>query len=204
MGFYSRELFPRLCEFALNRPLVAKHRSELLAHASGMILEIGFGSGLNLACYPACVRKVTTVDPSVGMQRLAQRRIMQAGLEVDQRLLGSERLPFEDGSFDCVVSTFTLCSIGDVARALTEVYRVLRKDGKLLFLEHGLSPDSRVQKWQKRLNWLQVRVADGCHLNRNIRALVTAQPFVSVQADEFYMEKMPKTHGYMWQGIATK
>jgi ubiquinone/menaquinone biosynthesis C-methylase UbiE len=138
------------------------------------------------------------------MYRRARRRIKQAGIEVDQRVLDSERLPFEDGTFDCVVSTFTLCSIEDVAQALGEVYRVLRAGGKFLFLEHGLSPELNVQKWQHRLTWLQMRLAGGCHLDRDMRALVTAQPFASLEMDEFYIEKTPRTHGYMYRGVATK
>jgi ubiquinone/menaquinone biosynthesis C-methylase UbiE len=204
MGFYSQVIVPRLCDFGLDRPLVAKYRRELLAHASGNILEIGFGTGLNLPYYPSQVRRITSVDPNLGMYRRARRRIKQAGIEVDQRVLGSEGLPFEDGTFDCVVSTFTLCSIEDVAQALREVYRVVKASGKFLFLEHGISPQLNVQKWQHRLNWLQMRLAGGCHLDRNIRALVSAQPFVSVKIDEFYIEKTPKTHGYMYRGIATK
>jgi ubiquinone/menaquinone biosynthesis C-methylase UbiE len=204
MGLYSQVVVPLLCDFGLDRPFVARYRRELLAHASGAILEIGFGTGLNLPCYPAHVRKVTAVDPNVGMYRRARGRIKQAGIEVDRRVLGGERLPFEDGAFDCVVSTFTLCSIEDVGQALGEVYRVLKPGGKFLFLEHGLSPEPGVQKWQRRLNWLQMLLADGCHLDRDIRALVTARPFASVQIDEFYIEKTPRTHGYLYRGVATK
>jgi len=204
MGLYSQVIVPLLCDFALDRPFVAKYRRELLAHASGNILEIGFGTGLNLPYYAPQVRKITTVDPNIGMYRRARRRIKQVGIEVYQRVLGGERLPFEDGAFDCVVSTFTLCSIAGVGQALREVYRVLRVCGKFVFLEHGISPQLKVQKWQHRLNWLQMRLAGGCHLDRNIRALVTAQPFASVELDEFYIEKTPKTHGYMYRGIATK
>jgi ubiquinone/menaquinone biosynthesis C-methylase UbiE len=204
VGFYAQVLFPLLCDFGLDRPFVAKQRRELLVHASGAILEIGFGTGLNLPCYPSHVRKITTVEPNVGTYRRARRRIEQAGIEVDRRLAGSERLPFEDGSFDCVVSTFTLCSIVAVAQALSEVHRVLKAGGKFLFLEHGLSPELNVQKWQHRLNWLQMRLADGCHLDRDVRALVTAQPYTSVTIDEFYLEKTPKTHGYTYRGRATK
>lgn len=204
MGFYSQVIVPLLCDFGLDRPFVARYRRELLAHAGGNILEIGFGTGLNLPYYPAHVRKVTTVDPNVGMYRRSRRRVKQAGVEVDQRVLGGERLPFADGTFDCVVSTFTLCSIEGVAQALREVYRVLKAGGKFLFLEHGLSPELNVRKWQHRLNWLQMRLADGCHLDRDMRALVTAQPFASVPMDEFYIEKTPKTHGYLYRGVATK
>jgi ubiquinone/menaquinone biosynthesis C-methylase UbiE len=204
MGFFSQVIVPLLCDFGLDRPFVARYRRELLAHASGNILELGFGTGLNLPYYPSHVRKLTAVDPNRGMYRRAQRRIKQAGVEVDRRVLGGERLPFEDSSFDGIVSTFTLCSIEEVAQAMREVYRVLKPGGKFLFLEHGLSPHGSVQKWQHRLNWLQMRLAGGCHLDRDIRALVTAGPFAFVQMDEFYIEKTPKTHGYMYRGVATK
>jgi ubiquinone/menaquinone biosynthesis C-methylase UbiE len=202
MGFYSQVIVPRLCDFSLDRPLVAKHRRELLAHACGNILELGFGTGLNLSCYPAHVLKLTTVDPNIGMQQRARKQIERAGIEVDQRVLRGERLPFEHGAFDCVVSTFTLCSIEEVNQALSEVHRVLKPGGRFLFLEHGLSPQLNVQKWQHRLNWLQMLLADGCHLDRDIRALVTAQPFAFVKIDEFYIEKTPKTHGYLYRGMA--
>jgi ubiquinone/menaquinone biosynthesis C-methylase UbiE len=204
VGFYSQVVFPHLCDFLLNRPFVAKHRRELLAHAFGHVLEIGFGTGLNLPHYPAQVRRITTVDPNTGMHRLAQQRIRRSKIDVDQRVISSDRLPFEDACFNSAVSTFTLCSIDDVGQALSEVYRVLRPGGKFLFLEHGLSPEPNVQKWQRRLNWLEMRLADGCHLDRKMKELVTSQPFLSVEIEEFCLEKTPKTHGYLYQGIATK
>jgi ubiquinone/menaquinone biosynthesis C-methylase UbiE len=204
VGFYSSLVFPRLCDLLLNRPLVAQQRQELLAHAHGQILEIGFGTGLNLPHYPAHVGKITTVDPNRGMHRLAQQRVKQSRVEVDQRLLSGEQLPFEESQFDCAVSTFSLCSIADVGRALSEVFRVLKPGGKLLFLEHGLSPEPKVQKWQRRLNWLERRLADGCHLDRDFKSMMETQPFSSVDVVEFYMEAMPKTHGYIYRGLATK
>ena len=204
MGLYSRVIFPSLCDFALDKPIVSKQRRELLAKVSGEILEIGFGTGLNLAHYPQDVRRITIVDPNPGMRRKAQRRIEQAGFAVDQRLVSGEVLPFSNETFDCVVSTFTLCSIEDVARALGEVHRVLRSGGQFLFLEHGLSPDPSVQRWQHRLNWLERRLADNCHLDRNIRQLVEGQPFGTVEMDEFYLEKTPRTHGYIYRGVAGK
>jgi ubiquinone/menaquinone biosynthesis C-methylase UbiE len=204
MGFYARAIFPRLCDFLLNRPFMAKYRRELLSHAHGDVLEIGLGTGLNLPHYPPEVRKLTTVDPNLGMNRLAQIRIKETSIEIDQRLMSGENLPFEDNTFDCLVSTFTLCSIEDVRQAVAEVYRVLKPGGRFLFLEHGLSPEPRMQKWQRRLNWLQVRLANGCHLDRNIKELVAAQSFSSVEVEEFYLERMPKTHGYLYCGIATK
>jgi len=204
MGFYAQVIVPLLCDFGLDQPFVASYRRALLALASGNILEIGFGTGLNLPYYPERVHKLTAVDPNPGMHRLVQKRIKQTGIEVDQQILGGERLLFEDSRFDCAVSTFTLCSIEDVAQALREVYRVLKSGDMFLFLEHGLSPEPSVQRWQRRLNWLQVRLANGCHLDRNIKVLVAAQPFVSVEVEEFYLERTPKTHGYLYRGIATK
>jgi ubiquinone/menaquinone biosynthesis C-methylase UbiE len=204
MSFFSQVIVPRLCDLLLNQSLLARHRRALLAHAHGDVLEIGFGTGLNLPHYPERVHRVTAVDPNPGMHRLAQKRIKQRGIEVDQHVLKGERLPFEDGRFDCAVSTFTLCSIEEVAQALREVYRVLKGGGTFLFLEHGLSPEPQVQKWQRRLNGLQVRLANGCHLDRDVKALVAAQPFASVEVEEFYLERTPRTHGYLYLGVATK
>jgi ubiquinone/menaquinone biosynthesis C-methylase UbiE len=204
LSFYSNVFFPRLCDFSLNRALIAKRRQELLVQAHGEILEMGFGTGLNLPCYPEHVRKLTVVDPNPGTRRLAQERIRQSGIQVDERTLDGERLPFEPNSFDCVVSTFTLCSIEHITLALGEVYRVLKPGGGLLFLEHGLSPDPGVQRWQRRLNWLQMCLGNGCRLDRNIRELVGGQPFASVEVEEAYLKKTPRTHGYMYRGMAVK
>jgi SAM-dependent methyltransferase len=188
---YSQVIFPRLCDLLRGRPFVTRRRRELLVHAAGDILEIGFGTGLNLPYYPALVRKITTIDPNVGMHRRAQQRVRRSGIEVDQRVLRSEELPFGGGTFDCVVSTFTLCSIAAVGQALSEVYRVLRRGGRLLLMEHGLSPEPNIQKWQRRLNWLQMRLADGCHLDRNMRELVGSCPYSSLEIEEFYLRRCP-------------
>ena len=204
MGFYSRVVFPRICNFVLDTPPVAEQRKKLLESASGEILEIGFGTGLNLPHYPPSVRKITAVDPNVGMNRLAKRRIEQAHIDVDQRPVRGEELPLGDSAVDCVVSTFTLCSIDNVNQAVSEVFRVLRPGGQFLFLEHGLSPEASVQRWQRRLNWIQQRIGDGCRLDRDMQALVRTQPFASIESEQFYMERMPKTHGYMYRGMARK
>ncbi len=171
---------------------------------SGETLEIGFGTGLNLSCYPEDVRKITVVDPNPGMHRRAQKRIQHADIEVDKRVLSSEALPFDSDTFDCVVSTFTLCSIQQVDRALAEVLRVLKPEGRFLIMEHGLSNEPDVQKWQRWLNGPQQVFGDNCHLERNIQELVKQQPFQSVELEEFYLEKIPKTHGYIYRGMAIK
>jgi SAM-dependent methyltransferase len=204
MTYYSRVIFPRLCDLLLSRPFVAAERRRLLVRAQGNVLEIGFGTGLNLAHYPDHVRQICTADPNVGMHRLAQRRIRRSRIKVHQHLVSGERLPFENVMFDCVVSTFTLCSIDNVNQALAEVYRVLRSGGRFLFLEHGLSPEPGVQKWQRRLNWLEGKLADGCRLDRNMRELIGSQPFASIESDQFYLERVPRTHGYLYRGIAVK
>jgi ubiquinone/menaquinone biosynthesis C-methylase UbiE len=188
----------------LDRPSFARRRRALLADAAGEVLEIGFGTGLNLPHYPAGVRRITTVDPNPGMNRRAQKRIARSPIAVSQHALSGERLPFADGSFDCVVSTFTLCSIADAAAAVAEARRVLKVGGKLLFLEHGLSPEPAVQVWQRRLNWLEGILADGCRLDRDVMGLIAAQPFAQVTVDGAYLEQMPRTHGYLYRGVAVK
>jgi ubiquinone/menaquinone biosynthesis C-methylase UbiE len=204
MGFYSRVIFPRLCDWVMSDPRMATLRSEVLADVGGEVLEIGFGTGLNLAHYPEHVRRITTVDPNPGMNRLARRRIDRAGIAVEHRPLGGEELPFEGETFDCVVSTWTLCSIPEAGRALGEVYRVLRPGGRFIFLEHGLSDDPTVLKWQRRLNPLQRLVGDGCRLDLDVPALVGGQPFADVRVDRFEMERVPRTHGTMYRGVATR
>jgi ubiquinone/menaquinone biosynthesis C-methylase UbiE len=204
MGFYARRIFPRICDWVMRDPRMAELRKEFLARVDGEILEIGFGTGLNLPHYPPHVRRIITVDPNPGMNALAQKQVARIGIAVDQRLLGGEALPFEGETFDCVVSTWTLCSISEVGRALDEVYRVLRPAGRFLFLEHGLSADPGVQRWQRRLNPIQRRLAEGCRLDLDVEAVVRGQPFASVSVDRFEMERTPRTHGTMYRGIAVK
>ncbi|MFO0815736.1 MAG: class I SAM-dependent methyltransferase [Gemmatales bacterium] len=204
MGIYSKYIFPRLCDCFLNRPNVAKHRELLLQQVSGSILEIGFGTGLNLSWYPRHLQQLSVIEPNTGMHRLAQERIRQSGMRVDVHHVTASQLPFEDCSFDTVVSTFTLCSIQAVDMALSEVYRVLRPSGRFLFLEHGLSPDAHIQKWQRRLNWLQKSFGDGCHLDRHIRELVASKPYASLDVETQYLEKTPVIFGYLYRGVATK
>jgi SAM-dependent methyltransferase len=203
VGFYFNVVFPRLCNWVMDQPHLAKHRGQLLADVRGEILEIGVGTGLNLPHYPEHVRKITAVDPNPGMSKMLLERIKRTGTAVDHCVHGAEDLPFEGATFDCVVSTWTLCSIPGVERAMRELYRVLKPGGRFLFLEHGLSDRAGVRTWQRRLNGLQMFVA-GCRLDLNVRDLVAGQPFAAVAIENFYVEKTPKTHGYMYQGVATK
>lgn len=202
--FYSRVIFPRICNFLLNNPLVGQYRRRLLVQAQGNILEIGFGTGLNLPYYPGGIRRITTIDPNPGMQKLARRQSSRRDIDVDHYAARSEQLPFGNNRFDCVVSTFTLCSVLNVTESLREVYRVLLPGGRFLYLEHGRSPEPAIQKWQRRLNWLQQLCGDGCRLDRNIHELVGTQPFSSLERSNEYLSRTPRTHGYLYVGIATK
>ncbi len=203
MGFYSRYIFPQLLDWAMADPVFGRLRRELLADVRGEVLEIGFGTGLNLAYYPESVTKITTVDPNRGMNRLAKRRIQSSSKIVDIKNISGEALPMPNQSFDSVVSTWTLCSIVNLDKALAEIYRVLRPGGGLFFLEHGLSNEPEVQVWQDRLTPIQKLLGDGCHLNRPIAKYLSTH-FEQLEIKNFYLEGVPKISGYMYCGLATK
>ncbi len=203
MGFYSNLVIPYCIDFAMSGSTLESYRQNLLENVSGEILEIGFGTGLNLPHYPENVDKITTIDPNPGMKRLARSRIAQSQITVDYKVLNGESLPMPDASFDSVVCTWTLCSIPLVNQAISEVHRLLKPGGNFFFIEHGLSPDVQIQVWQNRLTPVQKILADGCHLNRKISDLV-AQQFNNVNIEQFYAPKLPKVIGYMYQGTAIK
>lgn len=187
----------------MSGPILAKYRQETLANVKGSVLEIGFGTGLNLSYYPAEIHTIVTVDVNPGIHRLAQKRIQAGSVVVDHHILNGEHLPMADDTFDSVVSTFTLCSIANVEQALQEIYRVLKPGGQFFFLEHGLSNEPGIQSWQHRLTPIQKVIADGCHLDRKIRQLVEQQ-FDTVTVKEGYAEMLPKVTAYFYQGVATK
>ena len=203
MGFYSEFIFPRCLEWTMSNPQIASYRQEVLAEVSGEVLEIGFGTGLNLSYYPKSIQKLTSIDPNPGMNNFVQKRLKNSSITVDSRVLNGENLPMDSNSFDSVVSTWTLCSITRVDQALQEIHRVLKPGGKFFFIEHGLSDEVKVQVWQNRLNPVQKIIGDGCHLNRNIKQLVENH-LKLVRLEQFYTPKLPKTHGYMYKGVATK
>lgn len=202
MGFYSRRVFPFLLDRTLSRPALGEQRKRVLAGVSGEVLELGFGTGLNLPHYPTAVRKVTAVDPNPGMGARALRRIQASPILVERRVLGGERLPFPDASFDAVVSTWTLCSIPDAGAALREARRVLRPHGKLHFLEHGLAPDPGVQAWQRRLAPLFYYLGDGCRPDRDIGTLVSDAGFKLETLERFYLHEGPRVGTSLYLGLA--
>lgn len=203
MGFYSNFIIPFGIDIVMSGATLGEYRQKLLEDVSGEILEIGFGTGLNLPYYPNGVTKITTIDPNPGMKQRSRSRIAAASITVDYQVLNGESLPMADASFDSVVCTWTLCSIPQVDRAIAEVHRLLKPGGKFFFIEHGLSPDVPIQNWQNRLTPMQKVIADGCHLNRNIKNLVEHK-FKNVTVEQFYAPKLPKVIGYMYQGIAIK
>ena len=204
MGIYSRHIFPRFCDWAMNDPKFARLRKEVLADVGGEILEIGFGTGLNLEHYPEHVRHLTAIDPGEGMARIARRRIERSEIDVDLRVQTAEELPFQNGQFDCVVSTWTLCSVPDARRAVAEISRVLKPGGRFLYLEHGLSEEPGVQRWQSRLTPLHKRLAGGCRLDTDIEALVRSEAFRDVRVDRFELERTPRIAGSMYRGVAVR
>jgi ubiquinone/menaquinone biosynthesis C-methylase UbiE len=203
MGFYSNFIVPWGIEWSMSDLLFTQYRQAVLADVFGKVLEIGVGTGLNLPHYPTTVSQLTIIEPNSGMNRFLQKRIAASELSIDYHLLNGERLPMPDNHFDCVVSTWTLCSIAQVHQAISEIHRVLKPGGKFFFIEHGLSKDPQVQTWQNRLNPLQKMIADGCHLNRPIKALVS-EHFSTIDVEEFYAPDLPKFIGYMYRGIAIK
>lgn len=202
MGFYSNVIFPRMMNKVMDNPFMEEQRRQLLRDVSGEILEIGFGTGLNLPNYPDQVRKITVIDPNAGVRRIAQKRIDASPIEVESKMLSGENLPMEDQSFDTVVCTWTLCSIPDAEAALREVKRVLRPEGRFFFVEHGLSDNAAAVKWQNRLNTIWGKIGDGCNLNRPIDQVVQGEGFKIPALERFEMPKTPKFASHTYKGIA--
>ena len=201
MGFYAQRVIPRLIEWSMSGAALANHRRQLLADVTGRVLEIGFGTGLNLAYYPETITDLTVIDPTPGVNAIAQRRIDRSPLSLKARPISGEALPMNDCSFDTVVSTWTLCSIDSVNQAIAEIHRVLKPTGRFIFIEHGLSPDLGISAWQNRLTPLQKIIADGCRINRPIADLIEQQ-FELLSIDRFYEPSLPKVAGYFYKGMA--
>ena len=202
MNFYSQKIFPFLLKKNMSKPFLTEQRRKTLASAQGDILEIGFGTGLNLSAYPKNVEMITTIDIHAGMNPLAQKQMERSPIRVNHHVGSVENMPFADNSFDTVVSTWTLCSIEDVENALTEITRVLKQNGKLIFIEHGLSKNLKIKQWQTFLSPFWQKLSLGCHLERNIRELLEKNGFNIVEYEEFDVSRTLKIVGHTYRGIA--
>lgn len=201
-SWYDRTLLPHALDCACGLGRISRQRRKVVPNASGDVLEIGIGTGLNMRFYDKSkVKRLVGLDPATQMNRLAQKRSQQAGLPVDFIAASAEDMPFPDASFDSLVCTYTLCSIPDPLRALREMKRVLRPAGKLVFAEHGLAPDAAVKKWQFRLEPYWGKVAGGCHLTRDIPSLIQEGGF-QITFDAAYVA-WPKSLAYNFWGEAT-
>jgi ubiquinone/menaquinone biosynthesis C-methylase UbiE len=202
MGFYDDQVVPRFTDLVMRRGELTPIRARVAASLDGDVLEVGFGSGLNVPHYPPAVNRVQAVDPATIGRKLAADRVASSSVPVEYVDLDGQALSLPSASVDHVLTTWTLCSIPDVDRALREIRRVLRPGGLFHFVEHGRSPDSRVAGWQDRLTPLQRRLAGGCHLNRPIDQLVRNSGLELLRLENYYA-KGPRPFGYMFEGVAT-
>jgi len=203
MSCYATYLFPYLMDWSMGTRKFHEQRREALKPLRGDVLEIGFGTGLNLTHYPPAVARVVALDPARLLPGKVAGRMAAASMPVRLVYGSAERLPFGDRRFDCVASTWTLCTIPDVAAALRELRRALKPGGQYVFLEHGRSDTPFVARWQDRLNPLQRRIGVGCNMNRRIDRLITEAGFKLERLDRFQMSGIPRLVGEMYRGIAS-
>jgi ubiquinone/menaquinone biosynthesis C-methylase UbiE len=203
MGLYTSYIFPRLLDWTLGAPEFGKYRRRALEPARGETLEIGFGTGLNLPYYPEAVTKLTVIDSENMLPERVERRIAACPIPVTKMQLDAQgRLPFDDHTFDTVVTTLTLCSIADTAAALAEVRRVLKPGGQFAFFEHGRSDDPKVARRQDFFNPIQKIIGVGCNMNRRIDKLIEDAGFQLAQLDRFRLPKTPRLLAEMYRGVA--
>ncbi len=204
MSFYDKHVLPRFINLACGTKPITYQRKKVVPEASGRILEIGIGPGLNLPYYDANkVEMVYGLEPSSDMRKLAAKRVKQVPFKVEFIDLPGEEIPLENNSVDTVLLTYTLCTIPDGLSALKQMHRVLKPGGKLIFCEHGAAPDDSVEKWQNRINPVWKPIAGGCNLNRKIPQLITEGGFNIHNMETAYIPGTPKIAAYNYWGAAT-
>ena len=203
MSFYKEFIYPNLVDKLGDPPPIKKIRQQIIPSAQGKVLEIGVGSGANFLHYdPTRVSKLYALEPNLGMIRLAERQQRKTKLNIEFLDLPGERIPLDDSSVDTVVSTLTLCTIPGIIDAIRGIARVLRPDGKLIFFELRLSPDPKVQRWQKQLEPIFHWLFQGLYLTRHIPSLLVQGGFQIKQMEKGYLTPFPKSSSYCWWGFA--
>ena len=202
MSFYGERILPRIVNAVMDTKQTRVIRERVCADLAGDVVEIGFGTGHNLPYLPPTVQSLRAVEPAGLGVELAKQRIATAGFPVQVVGLDGQALPLEDASADAVLCTWSLCTIPDPVAAVREMRRVLRPGGRLHFVEHGRSPDESVRRWQDRLNGIQRRMAGGCHLNRDIPAILADGGMRITDLETFYGKGEPKPYGYLYEGRA--
>lgn len=204
MSFYDDHILPHIIHIACGTKPILKQREKIVPQAEGRVLEIGMGSGINIRYYnPDKVEKIWGLEPSAGMRQKAKSRVESAPFDLEWLDLPAEEIPLDDKSVDTIVLTYTLCTIPDWLSAVKQMRRVLKSSGKLLFSEHGKAPDASVKKWQDRINPLWMKIAGGCHLNRDIPELLIEGGFNIKEMDTLYVPSTPKITGFTYWGYAS-
>lgn len=201
MSFYGDQVLPRMIDLMCSRKDITRIRERVASDLHGEVLEIGFGSGLNLPHFPLAVTKLYAVEPSGTGRKLARTRVAASPIPIEWSGLDGQNLSLADASVDCALSTFTLCTVPDLDRTLRELHRVLKPNGVFHFLEHGRSPDAKIAKWQDRISPLHRRMLGGCELNRPIVDRLRAAGFCVDRLDNYYVEG-PKISAYFYEGRA--
>lgn len=203
MSFYEKYILPRFLNCACAAEPITFQRKKVTPLAEGKVLEVGIGSGLNLPFYDKSkIIELWGIDPSKELNAMAKKVAKEEGLEVNFISSSAEDIPLPDNYFDTVLITYTMCTIPKVKRANDEIKRVLKNNGKMIFCEHGVSPDDNVRKWQNRINTFWGKIAGGCNINRNIPKLIENSGLKIMQMEEMYLPKTPKIAGYNYWGYA--
>ena len=203
MSLYEKYVLPKFLNCACGSKPVSYQRKKVVPLAEGKVLEIGIGSGLNLPFYDkAKIDEIWGLDPSEELSEMAKQVADEESMEVKFISSGAEDIPLPDNYFDCVLVTYTMCTIPEVQRANQEIRRVLKDGGKMIFCEHGEAPDQNIRKWQNRINPFWGKLAGGCNINRKIPSLIQESGFDIIEMEEMYLPNTPKIAGYNYWGYA--
>ena len=205
MGFYDKYILPKFLNCACGSKPINYQRDKIVPLAKGVVLDVGIGSGLNIPFYNRSkIDYLYGLDPSEELIKLAKPVAKKNEFEIEFLQCGAEAIPLPDNSIDTVLITYTMCTIPDIKLSNSEIMRVLKTEGQLLFCEHGLAPDKNIVKWQRRINPIWNKIAGGCNLNRNIPNLITSSGFKILNMEEMYLPSTPKFAGYNYWGVAKK